>query len=331
MRAAITASGHYVPDGVYPNAYFEGRLDTTDQWIRSRTGIAERRFTSEGGTSDLAVPAAQRCLDRRGLSPAAVDCLIVATMTPDRLCPSTAAAVQRKLGAVNAWGFDVAAACSGFIYSLVVATKLVEAGTARRVLVCGADRMSSVIDPIDRTTAVLFGDGAGAVLVEAVDDESVGILDAVCRMDGEGEECLYIPAGGSVEPATAESVGARRHYVLQDGATVFKAAVVGMAEVTEELLKRNELALADIAWLVPHQANRRIIEATAERMQMPMERVMMTIHKYGNTTAATIPLSLWDYESRLKEGDRLMLAAFGGGFTWAGAYVKWSYDGAKAA
>ena len=326
MRAAITASGHHVPDDVYPNSYFEGRLDTTDEWIRSRTGIVERRLAAGGGTSDLAVPAAQRCLDRRGISPAAVDCIVVATMTPDRLCPSTAAAVQRKLGAVNAWGFDVAAACSGFIYSLVVATKLVETGAARRVLVCGADRMSSVIDPEDRTTAVLFGDGAGAVLIEAIEDESVGILDSVCHMDGEGEESLYIPAGGSVEPATPDSVSARRHYVLQDGATVFKAAVVGMAEVTEELLKRNELALADIAWLVPHQANRRIIEAVARRLGLPIARVAMNIDRYGNTVAGTIPICLaeWDAAGRFAYGDRIVLSAFGAGFTAGSVYLRWA-------
>jgi 3-oxoacyl-[acyl-carrier-protein] synthase-3 len=329
MRAAITASGHYVPEGVYPNSYFESRLDTTDEWIRSRTGIAERRLAAGGGTSDLAVPAAQRCLDRRGISPAAVDCIIVATMTPDRLCPSTAAAVQRKVGAVNAWGFDVAAACSGFVYALVVATKLVEAGTARRVLVCGADRMRSVVDEEDRTTAVLFGDGAGAVLVEAVEDESVGILDSVCHMDGEGEESLYIPAGGSVEPATAESVRARRHYIVQDGATVFKAAVVGMAEVTEELLKRNDLALGDIAWLVPHQANRRIIEAVARRLGLPIERVAINIDRYGNTVAGTIPICLaeWDGAGRFAYGDRIVLSAFGAGFTSGSVYLRWAIAG----
>ena len=206
MRAAITATGHYLPPDVYPNAYFERQLDTTDAWIQSRTGIAERRFASAGGTSDLIVPAARRCLDARGISPAAVDCIIVATMTPDRLCPSTAAVVQRKLGAVHAWGFDLAAACSGFVYGLIVATKLVESGAARRVLLCGADRMSSVVNPEDRATAVLFGDGAGTVLIEPVEDESVGILDYVCHMNGEGESSLYIPAGGaSSQPAPRQS------------------------------------------------------------------------------------------------------------------------------
>jgi 3-oxoacyl-[acyl-carrier-protein] synthase III len=252
MRAAITATGHYLPLDVYTNAYFEQQLDTTDAWIRSRTGIAERHFASGGGTSDLIVPAANRCLAARGISAAAVDCIIVATMTPDRLCPSTAAIVQRKLGATHAWGFDLAGACSGFVYGLIVATKLVESGAVRRLLLCGADRMSSVVDPKDRATAVLFGDGAGTVLIEGVDDESVGILDHVFHMDGEGEFSLYIPAGGSVEPASAGSVVKRRHYVVQDGPAVFKAAVVGMADVTAEVLKRNEVTVHDLAWLVPH-------------------------------------------------------------------------------
>src|SRR5712691_4377584 len=271
MRAAITATGHYLPSDVYPNAYFEHQLDTTDAWIRSRTGIAERHLASGGGTSDVIVPAARRCLAARGISPAAVDCIIVATMTPDRLCPSTAAVVQRKLGAIHAWGFDLAAACSGFVYGLIVATKLIESGAARRVLLCGADRMSSVVNPEDRATVVLFGDGAGTVLIEPVEDESVGILDHVCHMDGEGELSLYIPAGGSVEPASADSVAKRLHFVVQDGPAVFKAAVVGMAEVTEEILKRNDVAVADLAWLIPHQANRRIIEAVAKRLGLGVD------------------------------------------------------------
>ena len=217
MRAAITATGHHLPPDIYPNAYFDQQLDTTDAWIRSRTGIAERHFASAGGTSDLIVPAACRCLAARGISAAAVDCIIVATMTPDRLCPSTAAIVQRKLGATHAWGFDLAGACSGFVYGLIVAAKLVESGAARRLLLCGADRMSGVVDPEDRATAVLFGDGAGSVLIEAVEDESVGILDHIFHMDGEGELSLYIPAGGSVEPVNADSVAKRRHYLVQDG------------------------------------------------------------------------------------------------------------------
>jgi 3-oxoacyl-[acyl-carrier-protein] synthase-3 len=326
MRAAITATGHYVPDDVYSNAYFEEQLNTTDAWIRSRTGITERRFAAGGGTSDLIVPAACRCLAARGISTAAVDCIIVATMTPDRLCPSTAAIVQRKLGATHAWGFDLAGACSGFVYALIVATKLVESGITRRLLLCGADRMSSVVDPEDRATAVLFGDGAGTVLIEAVEDESVGILDHVFHMDGEGESSLYIPAGGSVEPASAESVDKRRHYVVQDGPAVFKAAVVGMADVTAEVLKRNEVAVGDLAWLVPHQANRRIIEAVAKRLGLGLDRVIINLDRYGNTVGGTIPIALseWNEQGRFTHGDRLVLSAFGAGFTAGSVYLRWA-------
>lgn len=328
IRAGITATGLYAPADVYPNSYFELRLDTTDEWIRSRTGIAERRLASSGGTSDLIVPAARRCLDGRGILPGAVDCIIVATMTPDRLCPSTAAIVQRRLGAINAWGFDLAGACSGFAYALVIAAKLVESGAARCLLVCGADRMSGVVDPEDRATAVLFGDGAGVVLVEPVPDAAVGILDHVCRMDGEGESLLYIPAGGSVEPASAESVAARRHYVIQDGPAVFRAAVAGMAEITAEILKRNVLGLDDIAWLVPHQANRRIIEAVAKRLGLDLRRVVINLDRYGNTVAATIPIALaeWHQQGRFAYGDRIVLAAFGAGFTAASVYLRWAAD-----
>ena len=326
MRAAITATGHYLPPDVYTNASFERQLDTTDAWIQSRTGIAARRFASAGGTSDLIVPAASRCLDTRGISPAAVDCIIVATMTPDRLCPSTAAVVQRKLGAIHAWGFDLAGACSGFVYGLIVATKLVESGAVRRLLLCGADRMSSVVDSADRATAVLFGDGAGTVLIEPVEDESVGIFDHVCHMNGEGELSLYIPAGGSVEPASADSVAKRRHYVVQDGPAVFKAAVIGMAEVTEEILKRNDLTATDLAWLVPHQANRRIIEAVAKRLGLGLDRVIINLDRYGNTVGATIPIALseWNEHKRFRYGDRLALAAFGAGFTSGSVYLRWA-------
>ncbi len=247
-------------------------------------------------------------------------------MTPDRLCPSTAAIVQRKLGATHAWGFDLAGACSGFVYGLIVATKLVESGAARRLLLCGADRMSSVVDPKDRATAVLFGDGAGAVLIEAVEDESVGILDHVFRMDGEGESSLYIPAGGSVEPASVDSIVTRRHYVVQDGPAVFKAAVVGMVDVTAEVLKRNEVALGDLAWLVPHQANGRIIEAVAKRLGLGLERVVINLDRFGNTVGGTIPIALseWNEQRRFSHGDRLVLAAFGAGFTAGSVYLRWA-------
>ncbi|HEX3178791.1 MAG TPA: beta-ketoacyl-ACP synthase III [Methylomirabilota bacterium] len=326
MRAAITAVGHWVPPDVVPNAWFEQRLDTSDAWIRSRTGIAERRVAPGGATSDLAFRAAQRCLEQRGIDAGSLDCLIVATMTPDRPLPSTAAILQTKLGALNAWGFDLSAACSGFVYALVTATRLVEAGGARRVLVCGADKMSSVVDPLDRATAVLFGDGAGAVLVEPTDDESVGVLEHVCHMDGAGEEALYIPSGGSLEPSSAESVAARRHFVLQDGPTVFKAAVTGMAQITEDLLKRADLSLTDVAWMVPHQANRRIIEAVVKRLGLPLDRVVMNLERYGNTVAATIPIGLseWHEHKRFAYGDRLVLSSFGAGFTSGAVYLRWA-------
>jgi len=247
-------------------------------------------------------------------------------MTPDRLCPSTAAVVQRKLGAIHAWGFDLAAACSGFVYGLIVATKFIESGAARRVLLCGADRMSSVVNPEDRATAVLFGDGAGTVLIEPVEDESVGILDYVCHMNGEGESSLYIPAGGSVEPASAASVRERRHYVVQDGPAVYKAAVIGMAEVTEEILKRNDMTAADLAWLVPHQANRRIIEAVAKRLGLGLDRVIINLDRYGNTVAATIPIALseWNERGGFAYGDRVVLSAFGAGFTAGSVFLRWA-------
>ena len=326
MRAAITATGHHVPDEIYPNAYFAERLETTDEWIRSRTGIEERRFASTGGTSDLAVAAARRCLEARGISAAAVDGIIVATMTPDRPLPSTAAIVQRKLGATHAWGFDVSAACSGFIYALITAAKLVESGALRCALVCGADRMSTVIDPLDRSTAVLFGDGAGVVLVEPIEDETVGLLDHVCFMDGSGEEALYIPSGGSLSPPTVASVQAREHYVVQDGAAVYKAAVTGMAEVTEAILKRNALTGDDVEWLVPHQANRRIIEAVAKRLGLDLKKVAINLDRYGNTVAGTIPLALSELneQGRLAHGDRVVLSSFGAGYTSGAIYLRWA-------
>ena len=326
MRAGITATGHHVPADVYPNAYFAERLDTTDEWIRSRTGIVERRFASGGATSDLAVAAARACLDARGVSAATVDGIVVATMTPDRPLPSTAAIVQRKLGAANAWGFDLGAACSGFVYALIATAKLVESGALRRALVCGADQMSSVIDPLDRSTAVLFGDGAGAVLVEPIDDDSVGILDHVCFMDGGGEQALHIPSGGSAQPASAASVAAREHFVVQDGPAVFKAAVTGMADVTETLLKRNALGCQDIDWVVPHQANRRIIEAVGKRIGIDPAKVMMNLDRYGNTVAATIPLGLSELDDRgdLSYGARVILTAFGAGYTSGAVYLRWA-------
>ena len=326
MQAAITATGYYVPDDVYSNAYFAERLDTTDEWIRSRTGIVERRFAMKGATSDLAVGAARRCLDARGIAADAVDGIIIATMTPDRPLPSTAAIVQRKLGAMRAWGFDVSAACSGFIYALISAAKMVESRALRCALVIGADRMSTVIDPLDRSTAVLFGDGAGAVLVEPIESETLGLLDHVCAMDGGGEDALYIPSGGSLNPASPASVEAREHYVVQDGPAVYKAAVTGMADVTETLLARNALGCEQVDWLVPHQANRRIIEAVARRLGIDLAKVVINLDRYGNTVAGTIPLALAELHEngRLALGDRVVLSSFGAGYTSGAIYLRWA-------
>ena len=326
MRAAITATGWYVPPDIYTNDYFVGRLETTDEWIRSRTGMVERRFAKDGGTSDLALEAARRCLDARTISADEVDGIVIATMTPDRPLPSTAAIVQKKLGAMRAWGFDVSAACSGFVYALITAAKLVESGALKCALVCGADQMSSCIDPLDRATAVLFGDGAGAVLVEPIEDESVGLLDQVCAMDGGGEEALYIPSGGSLRPPTTESVAAREHFVVQDGAAVFKAAVTGMTDITEQLLKSTGLTGADIDWLVPHQANRRIIDAVVKRLAFDPAKVVINLDRYGNTVAGTIPIGLAELNDhgRLKYGDRVVLTAFGAGYTSGAIYLRWA-------
>jgi len=326
MRAAITSLAHFVPPDVYTNKFFEERLETNDEWIRSRTGIIERRFAKSGATSDLIVPAALQCLEERGISAEEIDCILVCTITPDHMFPSTAAVVQEKIGAKNAWGYDISAACSGFLYGLTTGAKLVEGGVSRKVLVCGADKMSSILNFDDRNTSVLFGDGAGVVLLEASDDEDYGVMDQILHMDGSGGKFLYQTAGGSFKPASAETVAAREHYVYQDGKSVFKSAVVGMADVAVEIMKKNNLKPEDIAWLVPHQANLRIISATAERMGIGMEKVMINIDRYGNTTAGTIPICLseWYHEGRLRHGDNLVIASFGAGFTWGSIYVRWA-------
>jgi len=328
MRATISAVSHFLPDDVYDNHWFESRLDTSDEWIQTRTGIKERRFLREGGVSEMLVPAAQKCLQQRGLPPEEIDCIIVATVTADRIFPSTAAIVQRKLGAKNAWGFDLAAACSGFLNALITAAKLVESGAVRNVLLCSGDKMSAIVDFQDRATAVLFGDGAGAVLVEPSTDESLGILDFILRMDGNGEQYLHQKAGGSMFPPTAETVANREHYIFQDGQPVFKAAVVGMADVSYEILERNGLSGNDVAWLVPHQANLRIIDATAKRMNLSPEKVMVNIDKYGNTTAGTIPICLSELllQGKLKKGDLIVLSSFGAGFTWGSILIRWSFE-----
>jgi 3-oxoacyl-[acyl-carrier-protein] synthase-3 len=332
IRAAITGVHGHVPDYVLTNSELAKLVDTSDAWITERTGIKERRILKgEGlGTSHMGAEAVRGLFARTSTKPAEVDLLICATTTPDFVFPSTANLICDMVDVRNIGSFDVQAACSGFVYALTIAAQFIATGTHRKVVVVGADKMSAIIDYTDRATCVLFGDGAGAVLVEPSSDGH-GILDTVIRSDGAGMPHLHQKAGGSRLPPTAQTVASRMHYVHQEGAAVYKFAIARMAEVAHEIMARNNLRTEMINWLVPHQANRRIIESTAERIGLPMDRVMVTIQKYGNTTAATIPLCLWDYEPLLKPGDRLILAAFGGGFTWAGAYVTWAYDGAEAA
>lgn len=327
QRAAITSVGHYVPPDTYDNHYFEQFLDTNDQWIRERTGIIERRFLKEGATSDLAVPAVEMCLERRGIKGEDIECILVATVTPDMPFPPTAALIQGRIGAHNAWGLDLEAACSSFLFALSVGARLIESGAHTKVLVVGADKMSSITNFNDRNTSILFGDGAGAVLLEPIEDESLGLLDFELRCDPSGAKHLYMSAGGSLNPASAESVANNMHYVVQDGRTVFKAAVPGMAGAAESIMKRNNLSPDDIRWLVPHQANLRIISATAERMGLSMDKVMVNIHKYGNTTSGTLPICLseWWADGLLQKGDGIVLVTFGAGYTFGGAYVKWAY------
>jgi 3-oxoacyl-[acyl-carrier-protein] synthase III len=326
-RAAITGVFGYVPPDVLTNAELAQMVDTSDEWIVDRTGIKERRILKGRGlgTSHMAAEAVRGLLKKTGTASGDVELLICATTTPDFVFPSSANLICDMVGIRGIGSFDVQAACSGFVYALSIASQFIETGKFKKVVVVGADKMSSIIDYTDRATCVLFGDGAGAVLLEP--NDKYGIVDTVIHSDGAGMPHLHQKAGGSRMPPTADTVAKRLHYVHQEGAAVYKFAVARMAEVATELMKRNGLTGDKIDWLVPHQANKRIIEATAERMKLPAARVMITIHKYGNTTAATIPLSLWDYESMLRAGDRLILAAFGGGFTWAGAYLTWAYDG----
>src|SRR5271169_3948818 len=326
VRAAITGVHGSVPDYVLTNAELAAMVDTTDSWIIERTGIKERRILKGPGlgTSHMASGAVRGLLEKTRTAPADVDLLICATTTPDMVFPSTANLICDMVGIRNIGSFDVQAACSGFIYALTIATQFIETGKFRKIVVVGADKMSAIIDYTDRATCVLFGDGAGAVLIEP--NKKYGIIDTLLRSDGAGMPHLHQKAGGSRMPPTAETVAKRLHYVHQEGAAVYKFAIARMAEVATELMERNHLTSDKIDWLVPHQANRRIIEATAERMKLDPKQVMITIHKYGNTTAATIPLCLWDYEDKLKVGDRMILAAFGGGFTWAGAYLTWAYN-----
>lgn len=327
ITAAITAVGGYVPEDKLTNFDLEKMVDTTDEWIRTRTGIEERRILKgEGkGTSDLVVPAVKQLCEKRGIDPKEIDCLIVATVTPDMTFPATANIACDKLGATNAWGFDLEAACSGFLYGVTLGTSLVESGRYKKVVVCGADKMSSIIDYTDRSTCIIFGDGAGCVLLEP-NEEGNGVQDSLLKSDGSGCQFLHMKAGGSLKPPSLETVKAKEHFVYQEGQSVFKFAVKGMADVSAELLERNNLTGNNIAWLVPHQANLRIIEATANRIGLPKEKVMINIMRYGNTTGGTIPLCLWDWEKQLKKGDMLLLSAFGGGFTWGATLVKWAYN-----
>ncbi|NIT60698.1 MAG: beta-ketoacyl-ACP synthase III [Aliifodinibius sp.] len=325
-QAAITAVGHYLPENRLTNADLEEMVETNDEWIRTRTGIEERRILKDDdkATAFMGAEAAKEALDQRGISADEIDTIILATVTPDYLFPATACLVQNKIGASNAYAFDLSAACSGFLYALTTGANFIESGRAEKVLVIGADKMSSIIDYTDRSTCILFGDGAGAVLLEASEDET-GIIDYIHRSEGDTNLSLYQPAGGSLNPASEQTVADRLHYAKQDGRTVFKKATVGMADVSEEIMKNNNLTADDVAWLVPHQANLRIINATANRMGLDSDKVMVNIDKYGNTTAATIPLCLYDWKDKLEYGDNLILAAFGGGYTWGSIYLKWGW------
>ena len=327
ITAAITAVGGYVPDYVLSNEILETMVDTNDEWITARTGIKERRILKdkEKGTSFLAIQAAKNLLKKNNTDPKEIDMIVMATATPDMPVAVTGSYVATQIGAENAFSYDLMAACSSFLFGMSVAAKYIESGRYKKVLLIGADKMSSIIDYKDRTTCIIFGDGAGAALFEP-NYEGLGLQDELLRTDGSGRVSLKIDAGGSLLPASAETVENNQHVVFQDGKTVFKFAVTRMADVSEKILERNQLTGDDIQWLVPHQANNRIIDATSNRMKLSEEKVMKNIHKYGNTTSATLPLCLWDYEKKLKKGDKLVFAAFGGGFTWGAMYLTWAYD-----
>ena len=329
IHAAITGVQGYVPEYILDNKELEKLVDTNDEWIITRTGIKERRILKgQKGSSDMGTEAINGLLKKTNTSAEEIDLIICATVTPDMLFPSTACLIADKIGARNICAFDISAACSGFLYALTTASKFIESGTYNKVIVVGCDKMSAIVDYTDRTTCVLFGDGAGAVLLEPSLDGH-GIMDYILRSDGSGGEFLKMKAGGSLHPASYETIDAREHYVYQDGQPVFKKAVKSMADVSEEIMQKNNLTADDVAWLVPHQANKRIIDATSRRMGVGDEKVMLNIERYGNTTAGTIPLCLWDWENQLKKGDNLILAAFGGGFTWGSIYLKWAYDSKK--
>ena len=325
ITAAMTGVQGYVPDEVLSNEDLAKIVDTNDEWISTRTGIKERRILREGASSDLAAEAVKSLLAKTNTAPEEIDLVVLATVTPDYPFPSTANVLCDKTGMVNAWGFDLIAACSGFIYALSTGAQFIETGKYKKVVVVGVDKMTSILDYQDRTTCVIFGDGAGAVLLEP-NEEGLGVLDFILRSDGSGRQFLIQPAGGSANPPSIETVENRMHFVKQEGKQVFKFAVTNMAEVSAEIMEKNNLKSEDVDWLVPHQANLRIIDATADRMGLPKEKVMINIQKYGNTTAGTLPLCLWDYENQLRKGDTLILSAFGGGFTWGAVYLKWAYN-----
>lgn len=326
ITAAITAVNAWVPDYLLTNQVLETMIDTTDEWITSRTGIKERHILKTPGeaTSDIGARAVEGLLKKRGISAEEIDLIICATTTPDMQFPATANIISDKVGAKNAFSYDINAACSGFIFALATGSKFIETGQYKKVIVVGADKMSSIIDYTDRATCVIFGDGGGAVLLEP-NTEGYGILDSILRTDGSGRAHLHQKAGGSLKPASAETVAAKEHYVYQEGQTVFKFAVTNMADVSAEIMERNHLTSDDVAWLIPHQANKRIIEATARRMGVSDEKVTLNIERYGNTTNGTIPLCLWEWENKFKKGDNIIIAAFGGGFTWGSIWVKWAY------
>jgi 3-oxoacyl-[acyl-carrier-protein] synthase-3 len=326
ITAAITAVNAWVPDYLLTNKVLETMIDTTDEWITSRTGIKERHILKTPGeaTSDIGARAVEGLLKKRGISAEEIDLIICATTTPDMQFPATANIISDKVGAKNAFSYDINAACSGFIFALATGSKFIETGQYKKVIVVGADKMSSIIDYTDRATCVIFGDGGGAVLLEPNTD-GFGILDSILRTDGSGRAHLHQKAGGSLKPASAETVAAKEHYVYQEGQTVFKFAVTNMADVSAEIMERNHLTADDVAWLIPHQANKRIIDATARRMGVSDEKVTLNIERYGNTTNGTIPLCLWEWENKFKKGDNIIIAAFGGGFTWGSIWVKWAY------
>ena len=327
ISAAITAVGKYVPDYVLTNQILETMVDTNDEWITARTGIKERRILKEKnkGTSFLAINAAKDLLNKTNLNPKEIELVIVATATPDMQAAATSVYVATQIGATNAFGYDLVAACSSFLYAITTASSFIESGKYKKILVIGADMNSSMIDYTDRATCIIFGDGAGAVLLEP-NNEGLGVQDEYLRSDGTGREFLQVPAGGSVEPATEQTIKDKKHFVYQDGKTVFKWAVSNMADACQKILQRNNLTINDVNWLAAHQANKRIIDATANRINLPSNKIMMNIEKYGNTTSATIPLLLNDYEKQLKKGDNVIMAAFGGGFTWGSIYLKWAYN-----